>query len=325
MEITRDYSPDSLMSTPCDSLTNFDDEVFSDEIEKAAPQKHIYKRRQYVCREKTERKESHSSSKSLIEMFLAKSKTKTKNGGHENRARFLQQCSPLRYLEKESYSTLKSQSFVEPTPHRRFKVKEVRNCVVEKVEPKPVKYFSGAGSKEPNLIVAKETPKRASRFMCPTISSENKNKLPEVKCLNTLISPTRRGRSYSLEARRLAARKKKVPYIDESRESCAYNKDKDSGFSDNKALPTKKANMQTVDSKTSKPMKLPLFEEDLLKIDELSLNLSSEVILLRIIVYNETSCLYSFLQLVFGYPLYIFSLLSYIILSSFFLYVPISY
>lgn len=292
MEITRDISPDSLMSTPCDSLTNLDDEIYSDEvIEKEAERQPVYKRRQYVCREKTSRKDSANASKSLIEMFLAKSKTKS--GGHESRARFLQQISPLRYLPKESSVTLKSQSYVEPTEQSRFKIKNVKDYVVEKDETKPVKYFSGAGSTETDSLLLKENPKRSSRFMCPTISSENKNKLPEVQCLNNLISPTRRGRSFSPEERHAidVPSKHRIPYIDQSVESCVYTKDtKDSGFSDSKKLPTKKVETQIADLKIGDPKSSP-FEEDLLKIDQLSLNLSSEVKESNNILLLVTNCI----------------------------------
>lgn len=264
MEISGDISPDSLMSTPCDSLTNFDDEILPDVIEKTLPEKHIYKRKQAIYNKETITTRNESN-KSLIEMFLAKSKTK--NNTHDNRAKFLQQMSPLRYIPKENDITLKSQSYVEPKEQSRFKIKNVRDFVIEKDETKPVRYFSGYENKEiDDSLSAKESTKReTNNFMCPTISSENKNKLPEVQCLQKLISPTRRGRSYSPEEKRVPfISKPKIPYIDQSEDSfaCVIVRDKDSGFCDKKL------------NKTSKP----LFEEDLLKIDQISLNLSSEVV-----------------------------------------------
>lgn len=272
MEInkTRDISPDSLMSSPsrdCDSLTNFDDdgEVFSEENDRKVQVKQVYKRRQHINRQETPK------SKSLIEMFLMKSKQKTEPFGFENRTKFLQQISPLRYISKEnSVRTLKSQSYVEPKVQtHRFKVKLVKDFVMETDEIKPVEYFSGENKTE-------SSPRHNASFMCPTISSENKNKLPQVQCISKLISPTRRGRSFSPEQKLSTSEsKRKIPYIDQSQQSSVYSKDRDSGFSDNKkSVITKKDEFEVVNPL----LKSPPFEEDLLKIDELSLNISSEVI-----------------------------------------------
>lgn len=287
IEMTRrEISPDSLMSSPPrdDFLSDFEDDEFLDVNE----QKHVFKRRQYVGRDEATARGDDvktTNSKSLIEMFLAKTKTKS---GHENRARFLQQISPLRYIPKEDSSmTLKSQSYIEPN---RFRVKTVKDCAVEKNDIKPVKYFTNGDCNKTE--VATITKRANCNFMCPTISSENKNKLPEVQCLNKLISPPRRGRSYSPEEQRhvvVAAAapppppivensnsKHKIPYIDQSEESCVYmNRDKDSGFSDNKKIVGAR---KTDEIPIANPLLKPSpFDEDLLKIDELSLNLSSEV------------------------------------------------
>lgn len=277
MEMTDTLSPDSLMSSPRDSgsLTNFEEDASVDEV---PVKRHVYNRRQYLYNERTPTNERN---KSLIEMFLAKSNNKAPN--IENKARFLQQTSPLRYISKESSITLKSQSYVEPKSRitidtritrNKFKIKNVKEYV-EEDETKPVKYFCPDNSEPSKFPLdadlyspkTKEcgSSKRGNSFMCPTISSENKNKLPEIQCLNKLISPTRRGRSYSPDERRGFSKHRIIPYIDQSKESCAY---KDSGFVDNKK-PATKTEIQIL-------RKSP-FEEDLLKIDQLSLNVSSEV------------------------------------------------
>lgn len=277
MEMTDAISPDSLMSSPrdCDSLTNFEEDGSVDDV---PVKRHVYNRRQYLYNERTPANERN---KSLIEMFLAKSNNKPPN--NETKARFLQQTSPLRYISKESSVTLKSQSYVETKSRNsvdtrltrnRFRIKNVKEYT-EDDEKKPVKYFCPDNSEpskfpfEIDLYSPKTkecgSSKRGSSFMCPTISSENKNKLPEIQCLNKLISPTRRGRSYSPDERRGDSKHRIIPYIDQSEESCAC---KDTGFVDNTTV-VKKAEIQIL-------RKSP-FEEDLLKIDQLSLNVSSEV------------------------------------------------
>lgn len=294
MEMAK-ISPDSLMSSPkdCDSLCNSEDDV-SEEQPKQHACRTSFNRRQYVYNDATP---TNDLNKSLIEMFLAKSKVRSQDPppDAEPKTRFLQQMSPLRYIPKHSSLTLKSQSCVEtkndvsefPTEQRsrnRFKVKNVREFV-ENDETKPVKYFCPEAAdaekfpRDAELLTprGKEccNAKKGSSFMGPTISSENKNKLPEIQCLNKLISSPRRGRSYSPEERRGAVesygdRKNKIPYIDQSEESL-----KDSSSDKNQA---QKRDIQMADIKLNNPVpRTSVFEEDLLKIDQLSLNLSSEV------------------------------------------------
>lgn len=296
MEVVGTMSPDSLMSSPrnCDSLTNLEQDTL---LYETPLKQHEFNRRQYLYNEKTPTDDRNN--KSLIEMFLAKSNNKARSTcdctpNNENRAKFLQQTSPLRYISKHTVLTLKSQSYIEPNCRRdvevEFETHPVRNrFVVKKVkeytetdETKPVKYFCPKNIEDNRYPIEVDlyspkinkeccSSKRGSSFMCPTISSENKNKLPEVQCLNKLISPTRRGRSYSPSEKR-GESKHKIPYIDQSQESCVC---KESGFAEPK-MSVKKTEFQIPEIKVLNSRPSP-FEEDLLKIDQLSLNMSSEV------------------------------------------------
>ncbi|KAJ8979932.1 hypothetical protein NQ317_003674 [Molorchus minor] len=92
---------------------------------------------------------------------------------------------------------------------------------------KPVRYFCQAratSSIEQDPSPSK--PRRSMSFMSPTISSGNKDQGKEIRCLNKLISPTRRGRSASPKKNQNEVIKpKKVPYIDISEESIQERND----------------------------------------------------------------------------------------------------
>ncbi|XP_060523715.1 uncharacterized protein LOC132700422 isoform X1 [Cylas formicarius] len=152
---------------------------------------------------------------SLTNTFLKKNRTKIEDNActiTATKSRFLQQTSPLRKLTPGS---LKSQSFVEPrlALNNKLKLLPVKQKTPSEYTAKPVKYFLNFQGD------AISSPKNKS-FMSPTISSEQKNKLKEIRDVERLISPTRRGRSASPKANvNMRKNMKKVPYIDKSSSS----------------------------------------------------------------------------------------------------------
>lgn len=127
-------------------------------------------------------------------------------------------------LKSHSYAAFsESLSQITEAPSTRFKVKQLKEKPPSSDIVKPVKYFC---EKELTLNLrgsGKQSPKtlRNYSFMSPTFSSEQKNKMREMKTITTLISPTRRGRSASPKANihRSPSVPKKVPYIDKSSSS----------------------------------------------------------------------------------------------------------
>lgn len=131
-------------------------------------------------------------------------------------------------LKSHSYAAFsESLSQITEVPSTRFKVKQLKEKPPSPDIVKPVKYFC---EKELTLNLrgsGKQSPKtlRNYSFMSPTFSSEQKNKMREIKTVTTLISPTRRGRSASPKAtiHRSPSVQKKVPYIDKSSSSIFHS------------------------------------------------------------------------------------------------------
>lgn len=247
----------------------------------------------------------------------------------ENKSKFLQQTSPLRHLIKNDPNPLKSKSCVESYHpsyvsdfhkeelklpiENRFKVKKVRNKLT-KDETKGVKYFcntalSEVEEKQEDVESCSETDssnqsprrfqqnKRSNSFMSPTIASEKKNQLKDIKRVTGLISPTRRGRSSSPKVTNIVEKLSprhgiKIPYIDQSDQEIPVH-DHDAALSNesryspkgkhrgNVCQTTKMIN-SIVSKRARETGKLitplvnkPVFEEDLLRIDELSLDITT--------------------------------------------------
>lgn len=148
----------------------------------------------------------------------------------------MQQTSPLRNIpilqehnfKSNSYATIPG-DFLPRTKFSttRFRVKNIKEKAPAVDNVNPVKYFC---EKELALNLSnspRSSPKmfKNHSFMSPTFSSEQKNKMREIKTITKLISPTRRGRSESPKANiggspeRSPAVVKKVPYIDKSSSS----------------------------------------------------------------------------------------------------------
>ncbi|KAF7270335.1 hypothetical protein GWI33_016697 [Rhynchophorus ferrugineus] len=169
-----------------------------------------------------------SLTKTFLEKTYSRKADTNSNTLNCTRSKFLQQTSPLRNLASESCrnNQMKSQSFIEnshvphPTINPRFKVRSIKSKPPGPNPVKPVKYFVEADLNL-NLNAVKASPKSNKTFMSPTFSSEQKNKMREIKTVTKLISPTRRGRSASPKANveRAPSVIKKVPYIDKSSSS----------------------------------------------------------------------------------------------------------
>ncbi|XP_030767623.1 uncharacterized protein LOC115891312 [Sitophilus oryzae] len=171
---------------------------------------------------------------SLTKVYLEKNRLKQFDSGanrlNSTRSRFLQQTSPLRNLTSKFPLELKNQStslentkaIIPILPSMtRFKVKNVKEKPIVPNPVKPVKYFCEKDFSL-NLNSNKITPRnKPCSFMSPTFSSEQKNKMRDIKTVTKLISPTRRGRSASPKAnlQRAPSVIKKVPYIDKSSSS----------------------------------------------------------------------------------------------------------
>lgn len=234
---------------------------------------------------------------SLTETFLAKAKHKENES--DKRSNFHRQNSPLKHSHREHCKTLKSQSFVESYhPHvvqenpfiTRFRLKSVRQKLAEN-DANPKNYLrktsvdlhvaNGSGEGK-SAQTSPERPRREqkSSFMSPTIASEQKNILPEVHHVHGLISPIRRGRSSSPKVTNRVQLfnhdDAKVPYIDQS--DASVQDSSESGSSSKTVV-----NKIIASAKLIPPLaNRPIFDEDLLRIDELSLDItSSEVSMLR--------------------------------------------
>ncbi|ERL94016.1 hypothetical protein D910_11300, partial [Dendroctonus ponderosae] len=111
-------------------------------------------------------------------------------------------------------------------PNPRFKVKSIKEKLPASNSVEPGKFL---GDKELtlNLNSPKHSPKSVKNysFMSPTFSSEQKNKMRDIKNVAQLIAPTRRGRSASPKANveRTPSVPKKVPYIDKSSSSIFHS------------------------------------------------------------------------------------------------------
>ncbi|XP_022904449.1 uncharacterized protein [Onthophagus taurus] len=100
-------------------------------------------------------------------------------------------------------------------------------------------------------------------FMMPTLSSQNKNLLPEVKKTSNLLSPIRRGRSSSPIKPK---GKIKIPYIDQSESDISCRNERNN-LNARVPLIKRQNNNKTID--TPNPPKT--FSKDMLRIDEMSL------------------------------------------------------
>ncbi|XP_018327660.1 uncharacterized protein LOC108738645 [Agrilus planipennis] len=194
---------------------------------------------------------------SLTEQFLSKKKSLTNKSitsTSEHRSQFLQQTSPLRNLVTSNTTMapnktiipfnkdFRSQSFVEPSgiPNyigdesrfverpqaSRFTIKRIKERRPSGERSRHFKFRSssnkgGSGNRTRNTSPNDRT-KKSSNFMAPTLASEQKNRLPEVRTFTNLIPSPRRGRT--LSPKRLAAEVierihnlplQKVPYIDQ--------------------------------------------------------------------------------------------------------------
>ncbi|KAL1505537.1 hypothetical protein ABEB36_005081 [Hypothenemus hampei] len=173
---------------------------------------------------------------SLTKVFLEKSKRKKleNQSPKVTRSNFLQQTSPLRKIipsdqEKNlkcSYANVSSQ-MTPPNPNPRFTVKRTREKVdhVEIVKPINKQLWEKELTLKLNLESTRTSPKnlRSHSFMSPTFSSEQKNKMREIRTVTKLISPTRRGRSASpktkIKRSTSTSIQTKIPYIDKSSSS----------------------------------------------------------------------------------------------------------
>lgn len=236
---------------------------------------------------------------SLTETFLAKAKHKENES--DKKSNFLRQSSPLKHVHRDQCKPLKSRSFVESYhPHvvpenpfiTRFRLKGVRQKLAEN-DANPNEYFhktsvdlhvpndSGEGKSAQTSPERRRTEQKSS-FMSPTIASEQKNILPEIHHVHGLISPIRRGRSSSPKVTNRVQLfnhdEPKVPYIDQSDASA---QDSSESGSSSKTV----VNKIIASAKLIPPLaNRPIFDEDLLRIDELSLDItSSEVSILRYI------------------------------------------
>lgn len=141
--------------------------------------------------------------------------------------------------------------------------------------------------------------KRSNSFMSPTFASEQRNQLREIKHVTGLISPTRRGRSSSPKVTNIVEKLSprpaiKIPYIDQSDQEIPvhdndipisnesrYCKDPKVRYKGNGSQTTKLVNSLALRKAREKGkiitplLNKPVFEEDLLRIDELSLDITT--------------------------------------------------
>ncbi|KAH1020614.1 hypothetical protein HUJ04_010243 [Dendroctonus ponderosae] len=199
-----------------------------------------FNRKKYVLRylHKPDQKETRLSDNSLTKVFLEKARRKSQESSSPRitRSNFLQQTSPLRHIIPTVHvPNFKSHSYAAfpegprqttEAPNPRFKVKSIKEKLPASNSVEPGKFL---GDKELtlNLNSPKHSPKSVKNysFMSPTFSSEQKNKMRDIKNVAQLIAPTRRGRSASPKANveRTPSVPKKVPYIDKSSSSIFHS------------------------------------------------------------------------------------------------------
>ncbi|KAI4459304.1 clasp [Holotrichia oblita] len=228
--------------------------------------------------------------KSLIETYLEKSRHRMNNVSKSREStsreiiKYVQPNNPNSiHIDEEPISmstnhNFKSQSVVDnyhPTylsPHlerrqpqyTRFTVKNIRERNHLNITYRDTIYESPK---------AAYRNRRSNSFMLPTVSSEQKSKIDEVRNLRRLISPTRRGRSISpnpkasnrVEIFRLEA--ERIPYIDQSRSEIFRRRHS----------PTKERKSLIERAKTPPKISpvLPAadFKRDMMRIDQMSLTL----------------------------------------------------
>lgn len=126
------------------------------------------------------------------------------------------------YLEspkrKESFF-IKDKKVKASTKPSRFMVTNVGEKISLQDRTKPVKYY--CQSKTSDSTVTPTRAKRSTSFMSPTIASEQKDQSIDMKNIERLISPIRRGRSLSPKKSVVTnpeniEKEKNVPYFDRS-------------------------------------------------------------------------------------------------------------
>lgn len=297
----RDLSPDSLMQSPKDD----DDYKESCEVMpqdqysldgSVVEHEQVDYEPSYYRQNFDDFRNSHESDPkmSLTETFLAKTKykecTSSCFSGYEmKRSHF------LNFMKKNSSTKLKSKSFVdsyqcnspqEQTPkQRKFTVKQVR-------DRKEKMHVHGSGiplkktspRMEPLMKDPEPSPKpsprrrprnRSSSFMSPTIASEQRNQLPEIQKMHMLLSPIRRGRSTSPKFAKTRHTLTRVPYIDESESGEVF------GCDSSKSQRRYMHGVDVATAKISPPHNTLMFEEDLLRIDNLTLDIVSSDVTLK--------------------------------------------
>lgn len=223
--------------------------------------------------------ESPRSYPPLIKTFLERNRTrKTEN---------LELFTSYRRDWSKPGSASRSKSFIENYHHPNY-IRDQENLKLPKVVPQKTVNFkiNRRSSKSLNLPDNSFVRKKSSSicyqaqntFMCPTASSQIKSKMPEIQSVNHLIPPTRRGRSTSPRASNDTRRfegSRKIPYIDQSKS------DLSSATTIVNTVRNPEKAVARSPLKTAKT-KQSVFEEDLLKIDDLSLTRISDV---RFFVY----------------------------------------
>lgn len=242
--------------------------------------------------------------KSLIETYLEKSRNRANNvmpKSHESTSAEIikyeqpnNQSNVIMDEEPASISTshnFKSQSLIDAY-HQNY-----LSPHVERVQPQYTR-FTVKNIRERNHvnIMYRDTiyetsraayrNRRSNSFMLPTVSSEQKSKIDEVRTIRKLISPTRRGRSISPNPNRASNKvevfrpePERIPYIDQSR----------SEIFSHKTSPTKERKTLVERIKTPNKMSpvLPAadFQKDMMRIDRMSLTLlPSDVSIINIIL-----------------------------------------
>lgn len=228
--------------------------------------------------------------KSLIETYLEKSRHRMNNVSKSREStsrevmKYIQTNKPVNiHIDEEPINmsaihNFKSQSVIDNyhttylSPHleriqpqyTRFTVKNIRNRNHLNITYRDTIY---------------ESPKPACRnrrsnsFMLPTVSSEQKSKIDEVRNIRKLISPTRRGRSISpnpnasnrVEVFRVEA--ERIPYIDQSNSEIFRRRQ--SPVKERKSL----IERAKTPPKISPVLPAADFKRDMMRIDQMSLTL----------------------------------------------------
>ncbi|KRT82950.1 hypothetical protein AMK59_3293 [Oryctes borbonicus] len=230
--------------------------------------------------------------KSLIETYLEKSRQRINHNVSKSREstsreiiKFVQPSNPTNVAVDEdpvSISTgnhLKSQSCIDQyhpnylsphleraqPQHSRFTVKNVRERNSINFMYRDAIYHQSNKGTHRN--------RRSNSFMLPTVSSEQKSKIDEVRNIKKLISPTRRGRSTSpnqiatINKVEVFREPDRIPYIDQSR----------SEIFSRKASPVKERK-SIIERSLTPPKISPImpaadFRRDMMRIDQMSLTL----------------------------------------------------